>query len=250
MRLVAAEILKLRRRRGLMTWSALLTIGTPIVAYSILVALHAASPDRHGPAGGTNNLQALLGLYSILGGLAGILIGTTAGSQDRSSGVFRDLAVTGRPRKALFHGRAPGALAVYLPLLAAGFGIAVAGSYAFAGELATPSGADVGRYAAWILATGVLDVVLGVALASVVSSRIATGVLVAWNAFVAPLLIQIDTLGGARKAISVAAARSFAPAGTDRMQIMMAAGTALLVLAVWIAVALRGAAWWTKRVDA
>jgi hypothetical protein len=29
----------------------------------------------------------------------------------------------------------------------------------------------------------------------------------------------------------------------------MSTGTALLVLAIWIAVALRGAAWWTKRVD-
>jgi hypothetical protein len=250
MRLVAAEILKLRRRRGLMTWSALLTIGTPVVLYAILVALHGSSPAAHGPAGGTNNLQALLGLYAILGGLAGILIGTTAGSQDMSSGVFRDLAVTGRPRTALFHVRAPGALAVYLPLLAAGFGIAVAGAYVFAGGLATPSIADVGGYAAWILATGVLDVVLGVALASVVGSRVATGVLVAWNAFVAPLLMQVDTLGGARKAISVAAAQSFAPAGTDPVHVTMWAGTALLVLAVWIAVALRGAAWWTKRVDA
>jgi hypothetical protein len=250
MRLVAAEILKLRRRRVLMTWAALLTIGTPIVAYSILVALHAASPGKHGPAGGAQNLRDLLGLYSIVGGLAGVLIGTTAGSQDMSAGIFRDLVVTGRPRKRLFDVRTPGALAVYLPLLAAGFGLAVAGAYAFAGGLVTPSGADVGRYAAWILATGVLDIVLGVALSSVVSSRIATGVLVVWNAFVAPLLMQIDALGGARKAISVAAARSFAPSGTDQVQIAMSTGTALLVLAVWIAVALRGAAWWTQRVDA
>jgi hypothetical protein len=249
MRLVAAETLKLRRRRVLMIFSALLTIGTPIVAYSILVSLHAASPATHGPAGGTSNLRDLLGLYTILGGLAGILIGTTAGSQDTSAGVFRDLVVTGRPRKRLFDVRTPGALAVYLPLLAAGFGIAVAGAYAFAGGLPTPGGADVGRYAAWILATGVLDVVLAVALSSVVSSRIATGVLVAWNAFVAPLLMQIGSLGGARKAISVAATESFAPLGTDRMHITMSTGTALLVLAIWIAVALRGAAWWTKRVD-
>jgi hypothetical protein len=249
-RLLAAETLKLRRRRGLMIWSTLLTIGTPLVAYGILLALHAASPDRHGPAGGTDNLQHLLGLYTILGGLAGIVIGTTAGSQDTSAGVFRDLVVTGRPRKTLFDVRTPGALAVYLPLLATGFGIAVAGAYAFAGDLATPGGADIGRYAAWILAGGVLDVVLGVALTSVVSSRVATGVLVAWNAFVAPLLVQIDTLGGARKAISTAAAESFAPAGTDSVEITMSTATALLVLAVWIAVALRAGAVFTKRSDA
>jgi len=57
MRLVAAEILKLRRRRGLMIWSLLLALGPTIVAYVVLLALHAANPDKHGPAGTIDNLQ-------------------------------------------------------------------------------------------------------------------------------------------------------------------------------------------------
>jgi hypothetical protein len=250
MRLVRAEILKLRKRRGLMIWSALLAIGPPVVAYGILIGLHAASPDTHGPAGGTQNLQDLLGLVAVLGGVAGILIGTTAGSQDVAAGVFRDLVVTGRSRRALFDARMPAALAVYLPLLAAGFVLAVAGSYAFAGSRPTASGSDVAGYAGWILATGILDVALGVALASIMSARVATGVLVAWNAFVAPLLIQIDALGGARKLIDTAAAESLAPAGTQTVSVAMSTGSAVLVIALWVGLALRVGGLWTVRRDA
>ena len=47
MRLVAAEILKLRRRRALMIWSALLTVGPTLVAYAVLLSLHATNPDKH-----------------------------------------------------------------------------------------------------------------------------------------------------------------------------------------------------------
>jgi hypothetical protein len=250
MRLISAEILKLRRRRGLMIWSALLAIAPPVVAYGILAGLHVAAPDVHGLAGGSQNLQDLLGLVAVLGGVAGILIGTTAGSQDVSAGVFRDLVVTGRSRRSLFDARMPGALAVYLPLLAVGFGLAVGGSYAFAGGLPTAGADDLAGYAGWILATGILDVALGVVLASIVSARVATGVLVAWNAFLAPLLMQIDALGGARKAIDTVAALSLAPAGTSTDAIAMSTGGAIVVIAIWVGAALRVGGLWTMRRDA
>src|SRR6185437_15164535 len=51
MRPIAAEVLKLARRRGLMIWSALLTVGSVVLFYVILVALHAANASKHGHAG-------------------------------------------------------------------------------------------------------------------------------------------------------------------------------------------------------
>ncbi len=42
-----------------------------------------------------------------------------------SSGVFRDLVVTGRKRSTLFSVRAPGALLVFLPMLAVALGLAI-----------------------------------------------------------------------------------------------------------------------------
>jgi hypothetical protein len=50
MRLVRAEILKLVRRRGLMIWSALLTVGSVLVALIVLLVLHAVNPAKQGSA--------------------------------------------------------------------------------------------------------------------------------------------------------------------------------------------------------
>ena len=74
MRLVKAEILKLRKRRGLMVWSALLTVGAVVIAYTVMLALHAANPAHHGPAGGARNLENVLWLVATLGGIAAVTV--------------------------------------------------------------------------------------------------------------------------------------------------------------------------------
>lgn len=249
MTLTTAEILKLTRRRGLMIWSLLLTIGSIVVPYAVLVALHATNPDSYGPAGGVPNFEQALAVLATLGGLAGILIATTAGSQDHAAGVFRELAVTGRSRVALFLARVRGALAVYVPLLAAAFGLALAASYVFAGGERTAGGSDVVGYAAWLGAASLLNVALGVSLAAVVSSRVAVGVLLVWNVAMAPMLLQIEALGQFRSAIGTAAAQHFAPASENAMQIGMSTATALAVLALWLAIPLLVGARVTQRRD-
>jgi hypothetical protein len=250
MRLISAEILKLRRRRGLMIWTGLMTVGSVVIAYSVLLALHLSAPHNHGPAGGLNNLQHMLWLLANLGGVAAILIGTTAGAQDVSAGVFRDLVVTGRSRKALFRARFPGALAVYLPMLATGFALAVAGAYAFAGSSVAPTLHDVVHYWIAVGSLAVVTLALGVGLGTIIPPRIATGVLVGWGAILAPLLIGISSLGSARKGIDVAAAMHFAPDLGKGGTIAMSAGTAAIVLAIWTVIGLRLGEFWTRRVDA
>jgi hypothetical protein len=250
MRPIQAEILKLARRRGLMIWSALLTVGSVAVVYIVLLSLHAANAAKHGPAGGAENLKHVMFLLSGLGAIAGIIIGSTAGSQDVSAGVFRDLVVTGRSRAALFNVRFPGAVAVFLPLLAAGFGLAVLGSYAFAGDQPTASAGTVGHWALYIGLDGVVDLALAVGLAAFVSSRIVVGVLIAWNAIVSQILLSLGSLGGVRKAIDVAAFQHFAPRGAIDDKLAMSSGLALLVLVIWVAVALGAGRRWTQRVDA
>ena len=146
MRLVGAEILKLRRRRGTMIWCGLLTIGSVLIALIVLVSLHAANPSKHGPAGGAENLKNLVFLIGGLGTVAAILIGSAAGTQDVSAGVFRDLVVTGRPRRTLFAVRYPGALVVFMSLLAVAYGITVLGMFVFAGSRPSPTGSDVGHF--------------------------------------------------------------------------------------------------------
>ena len=141
MRLVSAEVLKLVRRRGLMIWSLLLTVGAVAGRRD-----HPRSPSTPrtprttAPAGGRTNLETTRSCSPRLGNVAAIIIGATAGTQDVATGVFRDLVVTGRPRATLFRVRVPGALLVFLPMLAAGFVLAIGVTYVFAGDQPTPPG--------------------------------------------------------------------------------------------------------------
>ncbi len=251
MRLVRAEILKLVRRRGTIIWCALLTVGSVVITEVILITLHAVNGSKHGPAGGATNLDHLVFVVGGLGTVAAILIGAAAGTQDVSAGVFRDLVVTGRPRKTLFQVRYPGALAVFLPLQATGFGIAVLCSYAFAGSNPHPTGSAIGHYIAYLLATAFTDIAIAIGLAAFASSRVVVGVLIAWNAIVGPLLLNIGSLGGTRRFIDVAAAQHLLPSISDNgTKIAMSNATAVAVLAVWIAVFLTAGRLWTQRRDA
>ena len=251
MRLIGAEVLKLVRRRGLMAWSLILTVGSVLVAEIVLVVLHAVNPDHHGPAGGATNLDHTIFLAAGLGTVAAILIGATAGTQDVSNGVFRDLVVTGRKRSTLFNVRVPGALAVFMPILALGLGLSIACSFVFAGSLPNPSGSLIAKYVEYSVAITAINVIVAVGLAAFASSRVVVGVLIAWNAIVSHLLLQIGILGGVRKLIDVAAAEHFLPVtnGNDT-RIAMSSVTALLVLLGWALVFTRAGRWWTTRRDA
>jgi hypothetical protein len=250
MRLITAEVLKLVRRRGLMIWSLLLTVGAVLVTQIIIIALHAANPDHYGPAGGRSNLEGYTALLALLGSVTSILIGATAGTQDVSNGVFRDLVVTGRPRSTLFGVRVPGALLVFLPMLAVGFVLAIGVTYGFAGDKPTPSASYVWHSIAYAVALTVVNLVIAIGLASFTSSRVVVGVLIAWNAIVAQLLLAIDVLGRARKLIDVAAAEHFSPAINDNNRVTMSSTTAVLVLLGWMVVFFLAGRWWTERRDA
>jgi hypothetical protein len=247
---VSAEILKLVRRRGTMAWCAILTVGSVVAAWVILLSLHAANPAHHGSAGGRENLQNLIFLLGGLANVAAILIGSAAGTQDASSGVFRELVVTGRPRGTLFRVRLPGALAVLYPLVATGFGIAVLGAFAFAGSKPIPTASEIWHYAAYLVSITSVDVALAIGLSAFATSRVVVGVLIAWNAIVSHLLISITSLGSARRFIDVAAAQHFLPPGANDRTVPMSTAAAILILVAWAAVFQRVGRWWVVRKDA
>jgi hypothetical protein len=143
--LVAADLLKLRRRRGLVAVTALLTVGAMAITYGIIELLHVASPATHGPAGGVVNLGHGAWVASALGAVAAAIVGSMAGSGDLEAGVYRDLVVTGRSRLALYRSRLRGGLVFLLPFVAAGYVIAALASVVFAGGHPVPS--------AWLLVT-------------------------------------------------------------------------------------------------
>ena len=54
--MIKADLLKLRRRRALMAWSALLFAGAQLLFFGFGAVRHASDPAHFGPAGGTHGL--------------------------------------------------------------------------------------------------------------------------------------------------------------------------------------------------
>src|SRR4051812_5266213 len=250
--MIAAEWLKLRKRRALFWWCVVLTIGPLVVVYAILEILHIVNGSHHGPAGGTDNFNGSMQALAALCGLTAVLIGSTAGAGDVGAGVFRDLVTTGRSRVVLFFVRVPGALLMLIPLMAIAFAIVLVFTYAFGGDQANPSAGLAAHYGLWLLAGRSLDLVLALGLAALISSRgITIGVLLAWQLAIGPILASIEFFGVFREFVSAAATDALRPViGDDRPLVGMSIGAAILVILVYSAIFLGLGAWRTATQDA
>jgi hypothetical protein len=253
-RLVNAELLKLRKRRGLAVSAFALTVVPMVIAYTILLSLHAANGAKHGPAGGLRNFSDSIDLLMTLSGIAAILIGSTLGAGDLSSGVFRELVVTGRSRLALFAARVPAGLAYVWAFVGVGFALTAGASHLFAGSLPTPSGMLLAETGAWLALISALALVLALGVSSLVGSRGTTIAMVfAWQIVVTPLLVQIKALGSSREGLLGAATERLRPGGLlndspIHFGMTVAATTAVLLL--WTIIPLALGAWRTATRDA
>ena len=262
-RMIGADFLKLRHKRGIMIWALVLALAPVLIYFLVASILHASEPlkygphgiEGHGPAGGAHNFsEALPVIALVFGPLAGVLIGVEAGAGDVSAGVFRDLVVTGRSRLQLFASRVPAALAMCWIVNLIGYALLLVGSFVFASNLPTPSGSLILNTLGFaLLGTGVLCVI-AVGLASLTTSKPGTiTAMIAWQILASPLLASFSTLGSARKAILSQAIAHFSPVtveGGHGAHVTMGAGLALLVLVVWMGVFLALGAWRTRTIDA
>jgi hypothetical protein len=120
--MITTRFLELRRRRGLMTGLAAVTIGIPAAFLLARLLLHAIAPKTYGPAGGYNIFTGLTaGVLYVFGFIVAAALGCTAGSVDLTDGMFRHLVITGRSRLALYLARIPAGLAIVVPLIAIGY---------------------------------------------------------------------------------------------------------------------------------
>ncbi len=250
-RMVAAEVLKLRRNRSLMTFAFLLTSGVIVLVFGYKLVQHATNA-HYGPAGGLHNFgnaAAAIGVY--FGALAAILIGGEAGTSDLSSGVFRDLVATGRSRLALFAVRAPAAIIVTLAFSAIAFALTVLATFVFAGSAPTPSASLIGRTAAWIALANVAVAVLAVGFGSLTGSKAVTlTAVIGWQTVASRLLLNVTALGSARDGLLTTSLDRIAPVTTTHDTLSMALSTALIVVGVWCIAALAAGAWRTRTMDA
>ena len=253
MSLARTEFLKLHRRRGLLAGSLALTAGPVLAAFTVLTVLHSANPAKHAPAGGLENLTAMLDVLTVLAGVTAILIGATAGAADVGAGVFRDLVATGRSRTALFAARIPGGLMMLLPLVLSAYAVAAIGSMLLAGSLPAPALGTLLRFGAWIALTATFSYLLALGVASLLGSRGTTiAILLGWQLAMAPVLVQIHGLGSLREAVDAAALQRIEPdaIATAATAVPMSGLAAAAVLAAWAGLALSTGAWRTVTRDA
>jgi hypothetical protein len=252
-RLVSAEFLKLRKRRGLVISALALTVLPMIIGYAVLLSIHAANPGKHGPAGGLENLSGSMDILTVLSGVAAILVGATLGAGDLGSGVFRELVVTGRSRLALFAARVPAGLALILPIVGVGYAVTATGSVVFAGSLDAPSASLLVGSAAWLgLVTG-LSLILALGVSSLLGSRGTTiGIVLGWQIVAAPVLLEIGALGSLREGLLGAATERLEPAALFEggTTVPMSLAAAALVIVAWTVVPLAVGAWRTCTRDA
>lgn len=242
--LIKADLLKLRRRRGLAVLVGVLLVGGMVVAYGAAELLHLAHPAKQQPAGGVTGLADGALLLSVLGGVAATIVGATAATADRDAGVYRDLVVTGRSRIALYAARLPAGLAFLLAFLVCAYLVAAAASVALTGEKPAPSAALLAETGAWLVLEVAFYYILALALACLLGSRsYAITVLLAWRLALSPQLAGVSALGVARKLIPGVALDRFAPqaiAGTARQghPVAISGAFALAVIIIWIVVLL------------
>jgi ABC-type transport system involved in multi-copper enzyme maturation permease subunit len=251
-RMVAAEILKLRRNRSLMAFVLLLTSGVIVLVFGYKAIQHATDPSHYGPAGGLDsfsNAAAALGVW--FGALAAILIGGEAGTADLNSGVFRDLVATGRSRLALFAVRAPAAIVVTLAFSAVAFALAILATFVFAGSNPTPDLSLIVRTGGWIALANVAVTTLAVGVGSLTGSRAVTlTAVIGWQTVASQLLLNVTALGSARDGLLTASLDRIAPVAAARTPLSMTLSTAAIVVGVWCVAALTVGAWRTATMDA
>jgi ABC-type transport system involved in multi-copper enzyme maturation permease subunit len=254
--LIRADLLKLRRRRGLTVLLAVLLVGCTAGAYGTAALLHLAHPATQQSGGGLTGLADGALLLSVLGGVAAAIVGATAATADHDAGVYRDLVVTGRSRLALYTARIPAGLLFLLVFLSCAYLVAAVASVAFNGGKPAPSASLLAATGAWLVLEVAFYYVLALALACLLGSRsYAITAVLAWRLVLSPLLAGVTALGVARDLIPGVALDRLAPhaiAATARQgpAIGVSLGASLAVVIAWTTLLLVAAGRRDSRRDA
>jgi ABC-type transport system involved in multi-copper enzyme maturation permease subunit len=247
--LVAADLLKLRRRRGLVAVTSLLTVGALILTYGIIELVHVADPAKYGPAGGIVNLGHGAWVAAALGAVAAAIVGAVAGAGDLDAGVYRDLVVTGRSRLALYRSRLAGGLVFLLPFVAVGYAVAAVATVVFAGSRPVPGVQLLATTGLWVLLQVTFYYLLAVGLACLLGSRSYTiGTLLGFRLALTPVFASISALGVVRELVPGVALQELTPAalgGSVRQgpDVPMSLAAIATVLVVWAVALVAAGAW-------
>ena len=246
--LIRADVLKLRRRHGLIALAISLAVGAVAVIFAVDAIRHASNPLHVAPAGGVRNFDNATDFLALIGIVVAAMIGATAGAGDAEAGVLRDLVASGRSRLALFGSRAAAASGLTLCFLACGLLVAAVCSLTLAGSLQAPSLAHIAQRDAGVLALGVTATLVAVGGATFARSRgPVIAVVIAFGVIVSQLLLHIGFLGDLRAELPLAAFERIAGDSTPGLHVSL--GVAIGVIAGWALAALGAGGWWARRVE-
>jgi len=254
--LARAYLMTLRKRRGLFWTMAGMTIGVEAVVFTVLLILHAVNPAHHGPAGGVSNLGHGMFVLNLLGAVAASIAGASAGSDDLSAGVFRELVVTGRSRFVLFAARVPGGLAFLLPFTAIAYTVVAVVAATAHGSLPAPSVRLSAECGVWVIAEAAFYYVFGLGLGALTGSRAySIGILLAWRLIIARIIAAIGFLGVFREIVPDVHFARLVPHGVsdtlrEGPKVGVSLTAAIAVLLIWVAVWFGLGAWRTVTRDA
>jgi hypothetical protein len=267
-RMVTAEVLKLRKRRMVVITTTALTFGIALLVMLVPELYHLAHAGSD-PVGGTKGMQRAAVSLAFIGSVAGLIVGSAAGTGDLSTGIFRDLVATGRSRWALFAARVPGVLIFFVPIVTLAFWMGagldawfsaasnphivtcrpdlapnVACSFGPILAATTPALSAFAHWYLWVLLVTVFDLLLSLGVASLVGSRSLTvGLVLIFQLIASPLLAVVSQLAGLRQILFSQSFIALSPlagqGGEDSgihvfgQQVTTSVGTAWLVLLLW-----------------
>jgi ABC-type transport system involved in multi-copper enzyme maturation permease subunit len=247
LQLIRVDLLKIRRRRGLIALALTLLVGGVALIFAVNAIRHASNP-LDAPAGGLKNFENATDFIGLIGVVVAAMIGATAGAGDAEAGVLRDLVASGRSRVALFASRATAASGLTLGMLAVALAVATACSVALAGPLPAPSLPSIAQRSAGVLAFGASSTLVAVGLATFARSRgPVIAVVIAFGVIVSQLLLRISFLGGLRALLPLTAFERMVGDATSGLHISLV--LAIAVTAAWAIAAVVAGGWWARRVE-
>jgi ABC-type transport system involved in multi-copper enzyme maturation permease subunit len=249
--LIGADVLKLAKRRGLMITSLVLLLGSVVAILVVRAILHSSDPFETTSIGAEFGYRMCEIAMISFGGLVSTAIGATAGAQDHTAGVFRDLVATGVSRARLFLVRIPAALGLVAVFVVPPFLIAVAAGLFLANGQAKPTAGDIRGDALYLSLLFATLTVLACALSTTIGSRgWVIGGLIAFEWVVQPLVASFSVFGDARQWLLGTAVDHFAREDLSRYDLTMSDGQAAITIILWMGAVIAIGTWRTMTRDA
>jgi hypothetical protein len=249
--LIRMDLLKVRRRRGLIALALVMAVGIVSVFFIANAIRHGTNPLHDRPAGGTKNFDNASDFLGTIAIVVAALIGVAAGAGDAELGMLRDLVATGRSRMTLFASRTVAGVVISIGLMAGGLAVATVASLALAGSTPTPSLSNVVRSDAAVLAFAASAALICSGIGAFVRSRgPLTGSVVAFGVVISQLLLQITFLGDWRAVVPLGAFLRLAGHTNNQISgLHFSVPVAIASLMAWTAGAIVAGGWWTRRVE-